>query len=307
MIKKAFKPIIGTLEKLTEQERQDYVLRLCEHLEVPADLGLVDLGWQDGGDGGRILLPFVRKGAAEIIRNKHGISVTGMASCNGDGYVAFAAQAQDKTGRQEVAVGAVNIKGLSATKTADAVMWAQTRASRRVTLQFVGGGVLDESELNEKTTDINAASSLKEISAPAIVQPTVQPNAEAGKDITPQFLVESIPITIETLRTMKDQIAGKNALPLDPSKLVVFPPPTEQVKRPRGRPRKNVVSLDSPNSTPAVIEPAGQPEVDRGPEMTRNSGAETPDASQTSTQGAEAATTVQLPVISASEAAQEQV
>lgn len=181
MVKKlSFVPILGSLEKLSDKERVEYVSRLCTHLGIPDDLGLIELSWQDSGDGARSLAAYIRKGGTEIIRANNGIDIDEMIPCHGPDYVAFSCKAHDKTGRHEIAVGAVSTKGLTGSKVAEAVMWSQTRASRRVTLQFVGGGVHDESEMPEKTTNIAYATQpLQEIA-----QPSVKINSEGGKDIT---------------------------------------------------------------------------------------------------------------------------
>ena len=179
-MKKKFTPILGDLSQLSEQAQTEYVLAVCEHLQVPAELGLVVLAFMDTGDGARQKIVYVKRGATDIIRDKKKINVTSLAPLNGDGYVGFTATGTDSTGRQEMAVGAVSIKGLSGHAVANAVKTAQTQALRRMTLQFAGGGFLDETEVNEKTTNI-ATSSLP---LSQIAQPTVLPNASAGKDIT---------------------------------------------------------------------------------------------------------------------------
>jgi len=181
MTKKKFTPIIGDLEHLNEAKRNQYVLDVCEFLGVPPELGLITLTFMDSGDGKRNLICYVGKGATDIIRNACGIDVDEATESNGPGYVGWKVKGHDKTGRHEVAVGAVSIDGLRGTAVANAVMVAHTKGMRRMTLQFAGGGFLDVTELSEKTTDIvNSSQSLASIAA----QPSVGPNAQAGKDIT---------------------------------------------------------------------------------------------------------------------------
>ena len=230
---KKFTPIQGSLEKLTEQERADYVARACDYLSIPNDLNLIDLIWLDSGDGSRNLTLYLKRGGTDLIRNKRGINVISLMPANGEGYVAFVATGKDSAGRQEMAVGSAATRGLSGQSIATAVMLSQTRALRRMTLQFVGGGFLDESEVQEVTTNINTASNLQQIARPA--QPTVAPATEAGKDITspkPEPL---------------DSAAG--AIPSNGSS------PSETVRKPR---KKRTVTLDSPEVVP---EPTDQPRI----------------------------------------------
>src|ERR1700677_174539 len=211
-MKRKFTPILGDLESLTQEQRAEYVLAACEHLSVPAELGLVGLRLMDsGGDGKRNLVLYVEKGATDIIRGNLGIDVESMTEVNGTGYVGWKTVGRDKTGRHEIAVGTVSIDGLKGLAVANAVMAAQTKSGRRMTLQFAGGGFLDITELGEKTTDIvNSAPSLAQRAA----QPSTKPNVDAGKDITEVPKVEPLNSAVG--------VAGGSA---------------EEPKKRRGRPR----------------------------------------------------------------------
>jgi hypothetical protein len=57
------------------------------------------------------------------------------------------AEATDRTGRTDSSIGAVSIAGLKGEAKANALMKAETKARRRVTLALCGLGVLDESEI----------------------------------------------------------------------------------------------------------------------------------------------------------------
>lgn len=221
MAKKKFTPILGDLSKLTKEQQEEYVLAACEFLQVPPELGLVGLSLMDTGDGARQLLLYVKRGATDIIRDRLKISVDKLEPSNGDGYVGWIATGSDANKRQEIAVGAVSIKGISGVAVANAVKTSQTQALRRMTLQFAGGGFLDVTELNEKTTDIvNSSQSLAAIAA----QPSVMVNSQAGKDITGQVIsqVENVPSQVSNdTQNMTDE--------------------------PRKKRRRNTVSLDSPS------------------------------------------------------------
>lgn len=231
MAKRKFTPIFGDLSKLTPEQQGEYVLAACEHLQVPPELGLVRLSLLDTGDGSRSLLLYVLKGATDLIRDRRKINVESLTPLNGDGYVGFTATGKDSSGRQEIAVGTVSIKGLSGKAAADCIMTAQTKSLRRMTLQFAGGGFLDETEIHEKTTNIaTAASTLQQIA-----QPVVTPTSAAGKDITDASKAEQSPTAI----TPKAE---------SPSTLTETSASEEKARKPR---KKRTVSLDSDPGLPS--------------------------------------------------------
>jgi hypothetical protein len=77
----------------------------------------------------------------------HGISIT-IASRErlGDLYL-VTARAQDQTGREDESLGAVALGTLKGDALANALMKAETKATRRVTLSLAGLGWLDETEI----------------------------------------------------------------------------------------------------------------------------------------------------------------
>jgi hypothetical protein len=256
MAKKKFSPITGSLENLTEDQQKDYVLAVCEFLEVPAELGVVKLTYMDSGDGRRNLVLYVEKGATDIIRDRRGIDVDSMDEANGKGYVGWKVRGHDKTGRHEMAVGTVSVENLKGKQAADAVMVAQTKALRRMTLAFQGGGFLDSSEINETTRDIGASSlTLAQMGA----QPVVLPNAEAGKDITVATPPPAEPLKIgewgDYLGLQKED-TPLNPIPantVESSTIITIVPVEKPARKPRANKKRTAVSLDS---TTSVAQPA---------------------------------------------------
>ncbi|VVB52919.1 Uncharacterised protein [uncultured archaeon] len=173
---------IYDLESMTEDQRQDYVRALCEHIGVPPELNLVMLAYLDERDGPSRLVGYIKRGGTEIIRNNRGISTRIISEGKeGGSYKVVAEAVERETGRIEQAIGAKWIDGLTGVAHADGIMTAQTRAMRRATLQFVGAGVLDESEVNPNRT---IQTTQKFVIAPA-PQPTVAPVSAPGQDVTP--------------------------------------------------------------------------------------------------------------------------
>lgn len=190
--------ILHNLESLSEDQRKQYLRDASVFLGLDPDLNGLDTIWMNNDDGLRKLTVYARRGTTDILRGIHGISVLSLEQHDGPGYVSFKAAGSNPKGRQEVAVGAAAIEGLKGEKLAAAVATAQTRALRRLTLQFVGGGVLDESEVTAVTTNI--ASQSTPLSQLALApNPSVAPSSAPGKDITPK--VECAPLrTVEFVR-----------------------------------------------------------------------------------------------------------
>jgi hypothetical protein len=188
-----FKPVYD-LESLTEAQRQEYYLNACEHYGIPPELNALAFIWMDSNDGKRNLVLYAKKAATDIIRGIRGITTTSLTKFDGEGYIGWIAEGKDSTGRAEIAVGTASTEGLRGQSMAMMAMLAQTRATRRMTLQFVGG-LLDESELPATVTNIGrSGASLASLSTvPAPVQPSVAPNSDAGVDVTPKtFLTDPL-------------------------------------------------------------------------------------------------------------------
>ncbi len=64
------------------------------------------------------------------------------------GLYVVVARATTADGREDEAIGAVSVRGLSGDALANAIMKAETKAKRRVTLSIVGLGWTDESEVD---------------------------------------------------------------------------------------------------------------------------------------------------------------
>ncbi len=135
----------GDLSKLTPQERVLYYRQVCESLGLnpltrPFDYIVLN---------GKLTL-YARKDATDQLRRIHGISVqiVGREFVDALGLYVVTARATAPDGRTDEAVGAVSVKGLSGENLANAIMKAETKAKRRVTLSVVGLGWTDESEVD---------------------------------------------------------------------------------------------------------------------------------------------------------------
>ena len=187
---------MANLNEFTNEQRESHRVAVCTALGLdpsPA-LGNLDYAWMPQENRTKNLVLYAKRGVTEQLREINGVSITSLEQHDGPGYVSFKATAVNKKGRQEIANGTHETEGLKGKKLADAVMTAQTRSLRRVTLQFAGYGILDESELHTEPTNIaSSEASLAQLSGTAAVMPppTVIPNTNPGKDITPVVGMEA--------------------------------------------------------------------------------------------------------------------
>ena len=131
----------GDLSKLTPQQRVDYYLKVCDSLGLnPATRPFEYIVLN-----GRMVL-YARKEASDQLRQSRGVSVmiTGREKVE-DIYVVTAKATIDW--RTDESIGAVNIGGLKGDALANALMKAETKAKRRVTLSICGLGFSDETEV----------------------------------------------------------------------------------------------------------------------------------------------------------------
>lgn len=154
--------ILGDLTPLSTEERFLYYTKVCESvglnpLTKPFDY--IDLNGQ--------LQLYAKKDATDQLRKIHKVSTTIKARERVDDVFIVTALGNSPDGRQDEAIGAVpllkwetkwdqqdrkmkrtgRLIPLNAEEYANAVMKAETKAKRRVTLSLVGLGMLDESEL----------------------------------------------------------------------------------------------------------------------------------------------------------------
>ncbi len=136
--------IQGDLARLQPEERVSYYRTVCESLGLnpltkPFEYLMLN---------NRLTL-YARKDATDQLRASRGISVEISARefLQDAGLYVVTAKAVGKDGRTDESVGAVNVKGLQGENLANALMKAETKAKRRVTLSVAGLGWLDETEV----------------------------------------------------------------------------------------------------------------------------------------------------------------
>ena len=133
----------GDLSKLNPQERLNYYNAVC------ASLGLNPLTQPFAYIvlNGKLQL-YAKKDCTEQLRKIHGVSITKVDPRQIGDLLVVVAEAADREGRTDSSTGAVNTAGLKGENLANAMMKAETKSKRRVTLSLCGLGMLDETEVD---------------------------------------------------------------------------------------------------------------------------------------------------------------
>ena len=139
--------IHGDLSPMNETQRLQYVKAICKATGVSILFKPFDYIKLNGK-----LVLYANRACTEQLRNIHKISISITARERIDGLYCVTARARTAKGKEDESIGAVNIKGLSGEALANALMKAETKSKRRVTLSVCGLGLLDEVEAKEIAT-----------------------------------------------------------------------------------------------------------------------------------------------------------
>lgn len=132
----------GDLSKMNDNQKVSYYKQFCESLglnPLTQPFAILKLNGKEQ--------LYAKKDATEQLRKVHGVSVTGLTADLVAGCYKVTAEAVDASGKRDIATGVVAIEGLKGENLANAMMKAETKAKRRVTLSICGLGMLDESEV----------------------------------------------------------------------------------------------------------------------------------------------------------------
>jgi len=133
----------GDLSSLTPDEKVSYNNSVC------ASVGLNPLTrpFEFIRLNGKEVL-YAKRDATDQLRKVHAVSIKITAREILEGIYVVTALAKDSTGREDESTGAVSIDGLKGEARANAMLKAETKAKRRVTLSICGLGLLDETEID---------------------------------------------------------------------------------------------------------------------------------------------------------------
>jgi hypothetical protein len=135
--------IHGDLSGLGPKERTAYYVRVCESV----GLNPLTKPFEYLRLNGKETL-YATRACTDQLRQLHGVSVRIVSREHQEGVYVVTAAATDKTGRTDESTGAVPVGNTKGEALANAMMKAETKAKRRVTLSICGLGFLDESELD---------------------------------------------------------------------------------------------------------------------------------------------------------------
>jgi hypothetical protein len=192
--------ITGDLSQLTEAQQTQHYLQVCAALGLDYHLHPLEYIFTDSPNGGRKLILYVLRAGSDALRKLNGVDIIDISTRIEDGVVTTTAKAKDKTGRTDIATGAVSIQGKNTHERANAIMASETKAKRRVTLSLSGCGLLDETEVADLTSKITVVDAGIGVSAaPQLVVPKV--SQAPAKDVTSALPVipPSVPESVKPI------------------------------------------------------------------------------------------------------------
>lgn len=133
----------GDLSRLNPEQRVIYYRKVCESSGLNPytnPFAYISLN-------GKLTL-YAKKDCTEQLRKINGVSIEGLDDKVVDDLYIVKARARDKHGRTDESTGAVSFANLKGEAKANAIMKAETKAKRRVTLSICGMGWTDESEID---------------------------------------------------------------------------------------------------------------------------------------------------------------
>lgn len=168
----------GDLSKLDPEQRVIYYRKVCES----AGLNPFTRPFDYINLNGKLTL-YAKKDATEQLRKLNGISIDKLESSIIDDLYIVKATARTRDGRTDEATGAVTIGHLKGDAKANAIMKAETKAKRRVTLSISGMGWTDETEIesipNARTIEVDLSTG--EIKKDIEFQPKIEKIKTAPK------------------------------------------------------------------------------------------------------------------------------
>lgn len=186
----------GDLGKLTASQRVAYYGKVCEAL----GLNPLTRPFEYIVLNNRLVL-YARRECTEQLRKVHKVSLSIVARELTEELYAVTAKAQLPDGRTDESIGVKSLAGLKGDARANAMMTAETKSKRRVTLSICGLGLLDESELESLPPEATTPTTLSQtgmarvttepvasLDAGEVVADTVQNTAPRPADETLQIM-----------------------------------------------------------------------------------------------------------------------
>ena len=170
----------GDLANLSAGQRLEYYRKVCLSLglnPLTKPFDYIQLG-------GKLTL-YARKDATDQLRRLYGVSIDDVSREMDGNLIIATAKGHDKNGRTDVEIGVVS-KGDMSGNLANAIMKANTKAKRRLTLSLCGLGWLDETEVEtiqdakENVVDLDTGEIIDV--KPVAEKPAEKPKKEWDED-----------------------------------------------------------------------------------------------------------------------------
>ena len=153
--------IKGDLSKLSDIDRMAYYSEVCRSL----GLNPLTRPFEYITLNNKLTL-YATRGCGDQLRAIRGITITGLDPRQVGDLFVVVATGRDRSGREDSSTGAVATKGLAGEALANAMMKAETKAKRRLTLSLAGLGWSDETEVESLAeTPLPARQTLAERAA----------------------------------------------------------------------------------------------------------------------------------------------
>ncbi len=161
----------GDLSGLVPDQRVAYYGRVCQSV----GLNPLTQPFEYLRLNGKTIL-YAKRAATDQLRKVHNVSVRIVSRETTGGVYVVTAQASTPTGRCDESIGAVPVEGLKGENLANALMKAESKAKRRVTLALCGLSMLDELEVESVQ---RAQHEPKELPTPATRHENITNRREA--------------------------------------------------------------------------------------------------------------------------------
>lgn len=184
------------LAGLTPLQKVQYVQGVCSSMGLNHLTQPIRLMKFNGKE-----IPYVTKDGGEQLRKINGISINKIETKVVDGIYIVTSYASTSDGREDSSTGVICISGLKGDALANAMMKAETKAKRRVTLSICGLGFLDESEMDTMPGSIKVSispSNIKQIENNNIIEKEKVDHDEMLLDISQCCDLESLEKTYKT-------------------------------------------------------------------------------------------------------------
>lgn len=185
----------GDISKMSQNQKVEYYNRFCQSLGLnPLTQPFQIIKFQ-----GKERL-YATKDCTEQLRKIHGVSITEITSQRLEDVYVVTAKAKDKEGKVDASTGAVVIGTTKGEALANALMKAETKAKRRVTLSICGLGMLDEIELDTMPNHVT-----KPIEETEAIEVKQEPDEKISKEVLSDIIkqVDTTKTSVEVKETAK--------------------------------------------------------------------------------------------------------